>query len=170
MNQIGGIFRRNKAGFHLCFAAEGNQFVIEAFHVQETTGLLVFLESRPGQHFKKFIKRPNPTWESNKGIAKLSHARFSFEHGFDHIHAGRLGVSQFAFLQVSRDHPNHFATGIKAAVRNRAHEAETSAAGDKPNPVLSEVFPNDPSRLRESRVGPAVGTAEDADRSHLGGH
>ena len=71
-----------------CLFDKAQERVEVAGDVEQPDWLAVNAKLRPGKDLKEFVESPKPSRQSEKGVGKFGHLRFSFVHRLDNDQFG----------------------------------------------------------------------------------
>ena len=129
-----------------------DQAVVVAVDVEQTHWLVLDTDLIPRGGFGQFVERADAAGQRDERVGAVVHERFALVHpvGLD-----QLGVATMGDLfaeQVPWDNTDDFAATFEDGVREKAHEADRSAAVDERDVSVHKLVRKCDSRICVSGV------------------
>lgn len=140
--------------------------IVEAGHVQQTAGLGVEPQLRPGENFAEFIERAEAAGQGDERVAQLRHQRLALVHRVDDAQFGDASMRQLARHQRPWDHADDLAASGQSSIGQLTHEADVPASINKANPPPRQKDTELERRSSECGVVAMTGATKDRDASH----
>ena len=116
---------------HLAHLAdEFDQPVIEACDVQQSHWFRMIADLRPAHRFPQFVHRAGAARQRHEAVGQVGERLFALVHGAHDVKFSAAAMRDLGIDQRLGNDADDFAARLKRRIRDRAHQAQPTAAID----------------------------------------
>ncbi len=150
---------------------ELHQGIVVPGHVQQSAGLLVHVQLRPGPDFEEFFQRAGAAGQGDEAVGLLHHHRLALVHVLHRVQLGQPQMRLFLLEKQFGDDADDAAAAGQHFVGHHAHDPDDGSAVHQAQVALDEFARQHAGLLDVVRARARVGAAIHADilQSHKTG-